>query len=497
MRHFSLQNRPVSRYQPVSGLRAVSAFRPDPALMFAGAGQAGFALASAPESGSRPAQGGLQASMSLGDISLKVRLTGAFVIIAFLVIAASFVTGLQMDAIAAAPDGEALRTGKSFAFGFAALTSLGSVALGLFIARSIGQPVETITRAMDRLAGGDLSADIPAASGADEIGRMARAITVFKDNAARMQTLMREREAEQARQLEEAARKEERIKLARELGVRVGRQIESVDAEMEVLRQLSARLHEDQDEATGHAGALDAAAREGNALAEGFANSVERLSAASDHIKQRIAQSAALSSKASETASETEQDIAELVLAADEITAVIGIIRAIAEKTKILALNAQVEAMRAGSAGRTFIVVAEEVKTLAGETARAVGEVSAHVDGVRERTGQTAGKVRSIIDAVVKIDSAASEVSEAVAEQVRVSEAITSDARSSREQSRAVHDAASGLSARAQSSAEAAGSVDESSTKVAGHLQALRADLQQFLEQTEALEAENQKFRGV
>jgi methyl-accepting chemotaxis protein len=208
-------------------------------------------------------------------------------------------------------------------------------------------------------------------------------------------------------------------------------------------------------------------------------------------VRERIDQSAALSSDANQRAEATEVEIAALLAATGEITSVIDLIRTISEKTKILALNAQVEAMRAGSAGRTFVVVAEEVKSLAAETARAVDEVAGQVQAVRARTGETAGHVRTIIDAVSRIDSATAQAAAAVGEQAAASEAIAQDAERARVQSAAVRDQAAAASGAALSGAKAAEAVAESSGAAGDRLSALRDGLTQFLQQTEQLEQQS------
>ncbi len=490
MHPIRLTPRPISRLTPRSALRPVSALARRPGLTFSHA----VAFAGSGPSADRPAAEAhlnrgapLEASASLSDLSLATRLTGAFVIVAFLVICMAFLTGLQIDRMAA-EGADAAQAAKAVLFGFAGITAVGCVALGLAVARSIGTPITKITQAMDRLAAGDADTAIPAAAGADEIGRMARAIAVFKDDAVRVQRLLKEREGEQARRRIEAERKQQRLALARELGVRAGEQIETVDAEMVRLSALSARLNADNSEANAQARALSETASDGAARAESLADSVDRLTRATRQIRERIEESAAMASRANRQAEATKAEIAGLVDATEDITAVIDLIKDISEKTKILALNAQVEAMRAGPAGRTFIVVAEEVKTLAAETASAVGAVGAHVDGVRERTGRTADNVRAIIEAVAKIDAAASEASAAVAEQAETSRSIAEDAARAREQSRAVRDDASALSDRARSSAEAAAEADAGAASVGEALEALNADLTGFLSEAEKLE---------
>lgn len=484
-----------SGLRPVSRLRRVSAFVPAPGVtpppgerartvfdngepVSAGADLAGAASARA------PAFGGVEVSDSMGEIPLGVRLMLAFLTIGFLAISGAFVANLQIGQIVGAGDAAEATAGRAqlITFAMAGATALLAVVLGVLITRSIAGPVTEITEAMDRLSSGDTSAALPQRLGGDEIGRMTRAIAVFRDQALKVQALTAERERERLE--EEAKREALRGQLAERLQAAVGEQVAQVKHEVAAMRDLSTRMVDSQTAAIERSGEMSEAAEDGLKLAMGFADAVERLSAATSSIQQRVEEGAQLSAEAAERAGETDADIAALVAAADDISRVTDLISEIAGQTKILALNAQVEAMRAGQAGASFIVVAEEVKTLSSRTSDAVAEVSRQVDQIRDRTGRTAGKVRAIIDSVGAIDGAVREISGAVAEQLTEARRIAEDAATSRERHERVGGAIQALREDAETTSEAARRVDAGAEAVRERVETLDGEFSGFLQQS-------------
>lgn len=479
-----------SALSPVSALRPVSAFVPAPGLRQApgGYGQApqaaGFGHARptvrAGGAGGAAPQG-VSADIGADNIPLTIRLTGAFVIVAFLTGAGAFVTTLQIDAMAA-PGADMASTAdmaRLTALGLAGVTAAVSVGLGLFIARSIAAPVQQITQVMERLAGGDLDARLPARQGADEIGRMGRAIATFRDQAVDHRKSLEAREAE--RESATADRDALRQRLAEEVEAEIGARISAMTAELDGLRALSRDLLSQQEIAVNKAGVVDAAAEDGLKLARNFVEAVNQLTGSTSAISQRVEEAAQISTAAAGQAEEASEDIERLVEAAGDITRVIDLISEIAGQTKILALNAQVEAMRAGKAGASFIVVAQEVKSLSNQTSAAVQEVSAYIAAIRERTGGTAEKVRAIIENVSSMDGAAHAVSQAVEAQLQTARTIGTDADAARRSSETIRSASAALSQAATTSAGAAVKVDGGAEALGAESETLSTAFSDFL----------------
>ena len=159
------------------------------------------------------------------------------------------------------------------------------------------------------------------------------------------------------------------------------------------------------------------------ASAQTVASASEQLAASIAEISTRMAKAAEASSDASEEAARTNATVQALVTAADRIGAVVNLINEIASQTNLLALNATIEAARAGEAGRGFAIVANEVKSLANQTAKATGDIAAQIASVQ----QEAGRAVSAIGSIGKIISQVQELSAGVTASVSQQDSATKE----------------------------------------------------------------------
>lgn len=136
-----------------------------------------------------------------------------------------------------------------------------------------------------------------------------------------------------------------------------------------------------------------------------------------DEIARQVQGSAVIASEAVKQARMTDSRIARLAQAASRIGAVVELINTIAGQTNLLALNATIEAARAGDAGRGFAVVAAEVKTLAEQTAKATGEISAQVAEIQSATNESVISIKEISATIGRISEIASTIAAAVEQQ--------------------------------------------------------------------------------
>ncbi|RMD63500.1 MAG: HAMP domain-containing protein, partial [Alphaproteobacteria bacterium] len=265
-----------------------------------------------------------------------------------------------------------------------------TLVLGYFFGDLAARPIRLLTGVMRNLADGDLSVEIPARDRTDEIGAMAAAVQVFKDNAIEVERLKKEQEEADHRAEEEKRRLMNN--LADDFETSVGGVVQTVSsaaAEMQASAQSMSTL---ADQTNARATTVAAAAEEASTNVRTVAAAAEELLASVSEIGRQVQQSTTISKDAVEEAGRADEMIQGLAEAAAKIGEVVGLITDIAEQTNLLALNATIEAARAGDAGKGFAVVASEVKNLANQTAKATEEISAQIAGIQ---GATQGAVKA------------------------------------------------------------------------------------------------------
>ncbi|MCW2247388.1 methyl-accepting chemotaxis protein [Azospirillum fermentarium] len=294
------------------------------------------------------------------------------------------------------------------------LTVLGMLAVRLLLARLVTGPVSAMTRSMDRLAAGDLDCPVEGTGRGDEIGAMARALTVFRANALEKHRL----EGEQAR---EAAARNERMTRIEGL---VRRFEETVAQVLATLATSTQRLHGTARSMTETA---DVASERSDRTAEAAttaSGSVQAVFAAADQlassircIGDEVTRSAQVSKEAVAGASRSAERVRALEDAARQVGSIVDLINGIAEQTNLLALNATIEAARAGEAGKGFAVVAGEVKQLASQTMAATRDIMDRVNAIGTETAHAVDAVNDIASTIQTIDGALASIASSVEQQ--------------------------------------------------------------------------------
>jgi methyl-accepting chemotaxis protein len=290
---------------------------------------------------------------------------------------------------------------------------LGVIAAWL-IGTGISRPIRAITDAMNDLAGGNKEIDIPGQVRGDEIGLMAKAVLVFKENMIRADKL--------------AAQEAEAVKAREKRAQKISELTNGFDQEISaVLKTVSSAATEMQATATGmsstaeetsrQSGIVAAAAEQASTNVQTVASATEELSASIAEINQQVTQSSSVASRAVEDAEKTNAQVRGLAEAAQKIGDVVGLISDIAEQTNLLALNATIEAARAGDAGKGFAVVAAEVKNLATATSKATDEITAQITGIQNETEGAVSAIASISATIAEISEISATIASAVEEQ--------------------------------------------------------------------------------
>jgi methyl-accepting chemotaxis protein len=282
------------------------------------------------------------------------------------------------------------------------------------IGRSITRPLGGLAGAMKRLAGGDTSARIPGTESSHEIGAMARAVVVFRDN-------MIERERLTGVQSETNAARERR---GESIAAMIGQFRNSVEQALARLRESAGRLERASsgltaaaDACTTEAGSAETRVGVASVNVTTVASSIEELAASISEIATQATKSTEVASRAVSESKRTVNTMSELGGAANRIGEVIGLIQAIAGQTNLLALNATIEAARAGDAGRGFAVVASEVKSLAAQTARATEDIAAQIGSIQSATADASQAIEQVSSIIDDMSAIASTVAATVEEQ--------------------------------------------------------------------------------
>ncbi len=308
--------------------------------------------------------------------------------------------------------------------------------LAVLIGRGITRPLAALTAVMQRLADGDRSIDVPARTNADEIGGMARALDVFKQNAIRAEVVSIEQVAERA---------------ARDMRARqIGELVEGFEAQVGVLvGHLSASST--QLEATAQS--MSSTARQTNDQA---ANVAAAAAEASFGVQTAAA---AVSDRAVADATRTDTIVRALADGAQKIGDVVGLISSIAGQTNLLALNATIEAARAGDAGKGFAVVASEVKSLATQTAKATEDIASQITQIQSTTKEAVTAIQGIALTIGEVSTIATAIAAAVEEQGAATAEIARNVQQTAGSAQAVTSNISGVSSAANSTGAAAGEV--------------------------------------
>jgi methyl-accepting chemotaxis protein len=319
-------------------------------------------------------------------------------------------SGAYLDDIEAEFAALALRAGAVALF-----VSLALAALGWAMTRRVTRPLRALEARMRALADGEFEQDVPGDGRRDEVGRMAAAVHVFRDNARRVRHLEQEQAEMQARAAAERAAALAR--LMQDFEARVGAVVQLVGSAASAMREAARALNETAADTSRESAASAQAGERASLNVQTVASAAEQLSASVAEISRRVAESAAIAKQAVAEMGRTDASVRGLSDSAHRIGEIVALINGIATQTNLLALNATIEAARAGAAGKGFAVVASEVKALAKQTARATEDIRAQIDGMRSATDTTVAAVRGITGTIGRISEIAAGIAHSMEQQ--------------------------------------------------------------------------------
>ncbi|MCW8914755.1 MAG: methyl-accepting chemotaxis protein [Magnetovibrio sp.] len=352
------------------------------------------------------------------------------------------------------------------------------LAIGTLIGRGISSPIGGMTDSMVKLADGALDTEVPSQDFGNELGRMAAAVQIFKDNAIEVKRLEEEQKANEEREAKE--KRDMMLNMADTFESSVGSVVNSVSSSATEMQSSATTLSATAEQTSKQSTTVAAASEEASANVQTVASAAEELSSSISEISRQVAQSTQISSTAVAEVDGANTQVQGLADAARKIGEVVALITDIADQTNLLALNATIEAARAGEAGKGFAVVASEVKNLANQTAKATEEISSQIGGIQHATDDAVQAIGSIGGIINQMNEIASTIAAAVEEQGAATQEIA----------RNVEQASAGtgeVSANIAGVTQAAGETGEAASEMLGAAQELS-------QQSEILRSEVDKF---
>ncbi|CCE11868.1 putative methyl-accepting chemotaxis protein [Bradyrhizobium sp. STM 3843] len=317
----------------------------------------------------------------------------------------------------------------------AAVALIIGALLAWLIGGSVSGPIRGMTDRMQSLAEGELDQPIPGGEQRDEIGRMARAVEVFRDNALAVRRM--EQEATAQREATEADRARMMAELASRFEQGMQGVITGVGGRAEQMGTSASGLARVAERGRGLAEAVASRAEQASVNVQTVASATQELAASIREISSQVQRSVTVSNRATHETQRTSELVNGLSSAAEKIGNIVQLIQAIASQTNLLALNATIEAARAGDAGKGFAIVASEVKNLASQTAQATEQIASQIATIQSATGDTVSAITQFEATVREI----AEISNAIAAAIEEQGAATGEI------ARNVEEAASGTAA--------------------------------------------------
>jgi methyl-accepting chemotaxis protein len=350
-------------------------------------------------------------------------------------------------------------------------------------ASSVVAPVLGMTEAMRALAGGDRAITVPALEQRNEFGRMAQAILVFKETAIQAEHLA---EVDRAAQLAREQRAQAIEALTRAFDASAAGSVESVHSAASQMEGAASEMVVTTGQAKQQTTAVASASGQAAQNVTKVAAEAEKLSASIAEIKRRVVQSATTAGAADRRVQETNRTVDGLADAARKIGEVVNLINTIAGQTNLLALNATIEAARAGDAGVGFAVVANEVKALANQTARATEEISAQVGAIQEATKEAVTSMQNVSASITEINQIAVDIEESVNGQLAATMEIARNVEQAAHGSSHVAATISEVNGASAKTGHMAGQVLTAAKSLAQNAESLRATIARFLAEVKA-----------
>jgi methyl-accepting chemotaxis protein len=349
----------------------------------------------------------------------------------------------------------------------------------------VARPMTRLNGALGEMAGGNLNVVIPGASRGDEIGDLAKTVTVIRENAEQK---ARDEVKAKLKQDEILAgqRRVEMVRLADQFEGAVSEIVETVSSASTELEASAGTLSATAERSQELTTMVAAASEEAATNVQSVASSTEEMASSITEISRQVQESARMAGEAVEQARTTNSRVGELSKAAARIGDVVELINTIAGQTNLLALNATIEAARAGEAGRGFAVVASEVKALAEQTAKATGEIGQQIAGIQAATQESVNAIKEISGTIEKLSEISSTIAAAVEEQGAATQEISRNVQQAAHGTQQVSANITDVQRGASETGSASSQVLSAAQSLSGDSRRLKLEVGKFLDSVRA-----------
>jgi len=366
-------------------------------------------------------------------------------------------------------------------FGIALLLVVG---MSFWLGRTIVGPITAMTRAMHKIAGGDIATAIPAQDRHDEVGMMAQSVQVFKDNMIEATRLRSEQDHLKIQS--ESDRQQLMFKMANDFEAGVSASLDLLSSAAGQMRTTSEGMSTTAQQTSLQANTVAAAAEQASSNVQTVAAATEELTSSIAEIGRQVGKSTAIAGDAVKQAHLTNVTVQGLSEAARKIGDVVRLISDIASQTNLLALNATIEAARAGEAGKGFAVVASEVKSLASQTAKATEEIARQIGDMQGATSEAVQAIEDIGNTINSMNEIATAIASAVEEQGAATAEIARNVQEAAQGTSKMSSNIFGVNQAADKTGMAANEVLVSAEQLSSHAAILRGNVDTFLDQIRA-----------
>ncbi len=369
--------------------------------------------------------------------------------------------------------------------GLAAAVVLLGLGCGYLISvRLISKPLVSVTEAMRGLAGGDLAVRVPGESRGDEVGEIARALAVFKENLKKNKELEDEKARDQAAREERQARLESSIT---DFNRDVEGVLATVTAATTQLGSSSREMSRIAQDTNQRMSVVSSSSEQASNNVQTVASATEELSASIGEIGQQVTRSNGVVETCTQQMHVARDTVQGLAAAAQKIGEVVGLINDIASQTNLLALNATIESARAGEAGKGFAVVANEVKTLATQTARATEDIVAQVSDIQQATQASVQAIATIDETMGQLRETMTTIAAAVQEQSAATQDIARSVQEAAIGTQSVNDNTAQVTQGVSETEGAARDVQNATDEVAQQADVLSRQVEGFFNRIRAI----------